>query len=65
MDWSVHALTVTSGVPFIKKKPEVVISSSNLPNKGLGFPNINEHKSHLNVTAKYKYDRVLDDINIR
>lgn len=50
---------------LLQRKPEVVISSSNLPNKGLGFPNISEHKNHLNVTAKYKYDKVLDYINIR
>lgn len=50
---------------LLQKKSEVVISSSNVSNKGLGFPNINEHTNHLNGTAKYKYDKVLDDINIR
>lgn len=50
---------------LLQRKPEVVISSSNLSNKSLGFSNISEHKNHLNVIAKSQYDRVLDDINIR
>lgn len=49
---------------LLQRKPEVVLSSCNLLNKGLGFPN-SEHRNHLNVTAKYKCDRILDDINIR